>query len=211
MAQGMYSRGGLPSGAGLSMGVPADLGGSRADLLFANFQEVLYWPLYSSDLVTAASLVSNFFAVIPAQELISNHSTPNTIPSPQMYAIRAIGVQFDPIVIDVDAILMASSDVLRLTLNDRLQFQLPIMWLPGMGGVQISNNVAAAGIGETAQIGPPGTSFGAHWFPTPVILSANETFSCQILWQGVGMGAISASTRVWVIFLGTLARKPVAQ
>jgi len=193
--------------APIQMGPGGPVTGPPIDVPAPQFFERIYQPLYDSVSITAAATSTPFFNTSPTNILFGNIERPNTLPRPQAFACRAISVYYDMNVLAADAVLLSRSGCLVFTLNDRKQFQLPITFLGGAGGLATFGRTDAAAVANVTN-GYPSMAF-VHWLPIPIVISEEEVFQVRIDWL-VALTGLTA-TRVWVAMWGVLRRKPTGQ
>ena len=195
-----------------------------------NKMERINQPLYSYQSYPAAGAASLTFFQTQAGGATTRQDTNLTLqgqlPSPQMFLIQGIGVDYlpglttsAPVTLRADAATGALNDfyavmkqgVLSLTVGSKEYFTMsPMLALPprahmdGVGAVT-SATTAAAALQTIIQIP---FSTGDVWKPIPLLLESSQNFSVTINYPGgaVAIPSTDALARIGVILYGTLYR-----
>lgn len=193
--------------------------------------EYINQPLYSYQLYPAAGAVTLSFFQAPAGGAVTREFTnmelAAQIPSPQMFLIQGIGVDYLPGTTAAAPVLGPRADastgalndfytilrqgVLTLSIGSKQYFQMaPLMSLPPrshMDGVAAiaSQTTPAAALQTIAQIP---FSNGPVFKPIPLLLESGQNFNVTINFPGgaVPTPSTDALARIGVILYGTLYR-----
>jgi hypothetical protein len=195
--------------------------------------EYINQPLYSYQLYPAAgATVLNFFNGPAGQAPFTNREFTNMelagqIPSPQMFLIQGIGVDYLPGTTAAPPVLGPRADaatgalndfyaimrqgVLTVTIGSKQYFQqAPLMSLPPrshMDGVgAVATNLTTGATTQTIIQIPYAN--GPVFKPVPLLLESGQNFSATIAFPGgvIPTPSTDALARIGVIFYGTLYR-----